>query len=85
MAHDSSSPRGRVAVVAAKRTPIGKYMGSFADLSAADLGVVAAEAALSAGGVAPDLVGEVYLGNGRQAGGGPNVARQVSEIGRAHV
>ena len=78
MAHDSSSPRGRVAVVAAKRTPIGKYMGSFADLSAADLGVVAAEAALSAGGVAPDLVGEVYLGNGRQAGGGPNVARQVS-------
>lgn len=78
MAHDSSSPRGRVAVVAAKRTPIGKYMGSFAELSAADLGVVAAEAALSAGGVAPDLVGEVYLGNGRQAGGGPNVARQVS-------
>ena len=67
-----------MAVVAAKRTPIGKYMGSFADLSAADLGVVAAEAALSAGGVAPDLVGEVYLGNGRQAGGGPNVARQVS-------
>ncbi|MEC8512191.1 MAG: acetyl-CoA C-acyltransferase [Planctomycetota bacterium] len=78
MAQDSDSSRGRVAVVAAKRTPIGKYMGSFAELSAADLGVVAAEAALSAGGVAPDLVGEVYLGNGRQAGGGPNVARQVS-------
>ena len=78
MAHQPSSSRGRVAVVAAKRTPIGKYMGSFADLSAADLGVVAAEAALSAGGVAPDLVGEVYLGNGRQAGGGPNVARQIS-------
>ena len=78
MAHQSSSSRGRVAVVAAKRTPIGKYMGSFADLSAADLGVVAAEAALSAGGVAPELVGEVYLGNGRQAGGGPNVARQIS-------
>ena len=78
MAHQSSSSRGRVAVVAAKRTPIGKYMGSFADLSAADLGVVAAEAALCAGGVAPELVGEVYLGNGRQAGGGPNVARQIS-------
>ena len=78
MAHQSSSSRGRVAVVAAKRTPIGKYMGSFADLSAADLGVAAAEAALSAGGVAPELVGEVYLGNGRQAGGGPNVARQIS-------
>ncbi|MEE2938932.1 MAG: acetyl-CoA C-acyltransferase [Planctomycetota bacterium] len=78
MANDSSSSRGRVAVVAAKRTPIGKYMGSFAELSAADLGVAAAEAALTAGGVAPDLGGEVYLGNGRQAGGGPNVARQIS-------
>ena len=68
----------RVAVVAAKRTPIGKYLGSFADLTAADLGVVAAEAALAEQGVAPGLVGEVYIGNGRQAGGGPNVARQIS-------
>ena len=68
----------RVAVVSAKRTPIGKYLGSFADLSAADLGVVAVEAALHAAGVSADLVGEVYMGNGRQAGGGPNVARQIA-------
>lgn len=73
-----SAPSPRVAVVAAKRTPIGKYLGSFADLSAADLGVVAVRAALAEGGVSPDLVGEVYMGNGRQAGGGPNVARQIS-------
>lgn len=78
MAQDQSSSRGRVAVVAAKRTPIGKYLGSFADLSAADLGVHAATGALAEQGVAPELVGEVYLGNGRQAGGGPNVARQIS-------
>jgi acetyl-CoA C-acetyltransferase len=75
---DSSSSRGRIAVVAAKRTPIGKYLGSFADLSAADLGVFAVDAALQTAGVAPELVGEVYLGNGRQAGGGPNVARQIA-------
>lgn len=74
--HASSAPR--VALVAAKRTPIGKYMGSFADLSAADMGVVATQAALAVHGIAPDLVGEVYFGNGRQAGGGPNVARQIS-------
>lgn len=76
--HANSQRAPRVAVVAAKRTPIGKYLGSFADLSAADLGVFAVRAALAQGGVAPDLVGEVYLGNGRQAGGGPNVARQIS-------
>ncbi|QDV08976.1 Acetyl-CoA acetyltransferase [Planctomycetes bacterium Poly30] len=75
---DTSHLRPRVAVVAAKRTPIGKYLGSFADLTAADLGVIAVEAALQTAGVAPELVGEVYLGNGRQAGGGPNVARQIS-------
>ncbi len=68
----------RVAIVSAKRTPIGKYLGSFADLSAADLGVVAVEAALQTAGVSADLVGEVYMGNGRQAGGGPNVARQIA-------
>ena len=69
---------GRVAVVSAKRTPIGKYLGSFADLSAADLGVEAVSAALEAGGVPASAVGEVFMGNGRQAGGGPNVARQIS-------
>ena len=74
----SSRPSNRVAVVSAKRTPIGKYLGSFADLSAADLGVTAVEAALRAAGIAADLVGEVYMGNGRQAGGGPNVARQIA-------
>ncbi|MFT6109094.1 MAG: acetyl-CoA C-acetyltransferase [Planctomycetota bacterium] len=36
------------------------------------------DAALQTAGVAPELVGEVYLGNGRQAGGGPNVARQIA-------
>ncbi|MEL6430104.1 MAG: acetyl-CoA acetyltransferase, partial [Planctomycetota bacterium] len=75
---ESSKRAPRVAVVAAKRTPIGRYLGSFADLSAADLGVVAAEGALRAAGVEPERVGEVYIGNGRQAGGGPNVARQIS-------
>ena len=67
----------RVAIVAAARTPIGKFLGTFAELSAADLGVHATKAALDRSGVAPSDVDELIYGNARQAGGGPNMARQV--------
>ena len=72
-------PTGREVVVThALRTPIGKYLGSFADLTAADLGASVVADLLARSGLAPDRVGELVFGNGRQAGGGPNVARQVS-------
>jgi len=67
----------RVAIVAAVRTPIGKFLGSFADLTPADLGVTATRAALESIGSGPDVVDELVYGCARQAGGGPNVARQV--------
>jgi len=67
----------RVAIVAAVRTPIGRFLGSFADLSAADLGVAATKAALERARVAASDVDELIYGCARQAGGGPNVARQV--------
>ncbi|HET9251968.1 MAG TPA: acetyl-CoA C-acetyltransferase [Candidatus Eisenbacteria bacterium] len=67
----------RVAVAAAVRTPIGKFLGSFADLTAADLGGFATRGALGRAGVAPDQVDELIFGCARQAGGGPNMARQV--------
>jgi acetyl-CoA C-acetyltransferase len=67
-----------VFIVSAVRTPIGKFGGSLASLTAADMGVVAAKAALDRAGVQPGQVQESIFGNGRQAGGGPNVARQVS-------
>jgi len=67
-----------VVVASARRTPIGKFLGAFADLTAVDLGVVAARAALEEAGVAPEEVDETIFGNARQAGGGPNPARQVS-------
>jgi acetyl-CoA C-acetyltransferase len=47
-------------------------------MSAADLGVVAAKAALDRSGLPPAAVGETIFGHARQAGGGPNTARQVS-------
>jgi len=49
------------------RTPIGKFGGSLASLSAADMGVVAAKAALERAGVEPQQVEETIFGNARQA------------------
>jgi acetyl-CoA C-acetyltransferase len=60
-----------VYILSAVRTPIGKFGGSLASLSAADMGVVAAKAALERAGVQPQQVEETIFGNARQAGGGP--------------
>jgi len=67
-----------VVVLSAVRTPIGRFGGVFAGLSAADLGTAAARGALEHAGVPPGDVTETIFGHGRQAGGGPNSARQVS-------
>jgi acetyl-CoA C-acetyltransferase len=65
-------------ILSAVRTPIGKFGGSLASMSAADMGVVAAKAAMERAGVEPAQVEETIFGNARQAGGGPNPARQIS-------
>ena len=67
-----------VYILSAVRTPIGKFGGSLASQTAADLGTVAAKAALERAGVQPQQVEETIFGNARQAGGGPNPARQIS-------
>jgi acetyl-CoA C-acetyltransferase len=67
-----------VYILSAVRTPIGKFGGSLASLTAADMGVVAAKAAIERAGIQPEQVDETIFGNARQAGGGPNVARQIS-------
>jgi acetyl-CoA C-acetyltransferase len=72
------APLNDVYILSAARTPIGKFGGSLASLSAADMGVVAAKAALERAGVQPQQVEETIFGNARQAGGGPNPARQIS-------
>ena len=65
-------------ILSAVRTPIGKFGGTMASLTAADMGVVAAKAAMERAGVEPAQVDETIFGCARQAGGGPNVARQIS-------
>ena len=67
-----------VVIVSAVRTPIGRYMGGLSKLSAPDLGEVAALGALAAAGVEAEAVETCYFGHGRQAGCGPNPARQVA-------
>lgn len=67
----------RVVLAGAVRTPIGNFGGALAASSAAELGGHAARAALERAGVPADAVDEVLVGHARQAGNGPNLARQV--------
>jgi acetyl-CoA C-acetyltransferase len=67
-----------VYVLSAARTPIGKFGGSFAALTAAELGAAAARAAIERSGLPASAMDEAIFGHARQAGGGPNSARQAS-------
>src|SRR5215831_16959199 len=68
-----------IVIVGAARTPIGKYGGALRNVHPAELGAVAARAALERARVAPDDVDEVLIGHARQAGSGPNPGRQVGK------
>jgi len=67
-----------VYVVSAVRTPIGAFLGALASVPAPRLGAVAIKSALERGGVAPQLVGEVFMGNVLSAGIGQAPARQAA-------
>jgi acetyl-CoA C-acetyltransferase len=67
-----------VFILSALRTPIGKFGGKLANLSSPDMGVIAAKAAMERAGVDPGQVEEAIFGCARQAGNGPNPARQIS-------
>ncbi|WP_300537490.1 acetyl-CoA C-acetyltransferase [Sphingosinicella sp.] len=65
-------------IVAAKRTPVGSFLGSFANTPAHELGRIAISAALAEAGVEPDAVSEVILGQVLTAAQGQNPARQAA-------
>jgi acetyl-CoA C-acetyltransferase len=67
-----------VVITAAKRTPVGAFLGAFAATPAHELGRIAIEAALAQAGVAPEEVSEVILGQVLTAAQGQNPARQAS-------
>ncbi len=66
-----------VVILGAARTPIGRYGGSLKDIHPAELGAIAARAAIERAGLTPEDIDEVLVGHGRQAGSGPNPGRQV--------
>ena len=67
-----------VVITAAKRTPVGSFLGAFAATPAHELGRAAIEGALAQAGVSPQEVSEVILGQVLTAGQGQNPARQAS-------
>lgn len=65
-------------LVAAVRTPIGRFGGALASLTAPQLGAASARATIERSGIDRDAIDEVIFGNARQAGVGPNSARQIA-------
>ena len=66
-----------IAIVAAKRTPMGAFQGALAEVTAPELGACAIEAALQQTGLRPEQVDEVFMGNVLAAGVGQAPARQA--------
>src|SRR6476660_7819963 len=62
----------------AVRTPMGKFGGTLSSWSPADLGVAVAKETLMRAVVPAQLIDDSIWGCARQAGGGPNVARQIT-------
>ncbi|ATF09763.1 acetyl-CoA C-acetyltransferase [Candidatus Enterovibrio altilux] len=68
----------KVYIVAAKRTPIGAFIGSLKDTSVGQLAAIAIKGALEASNVSPDAINEVILGNVISAGQGMGIGRQAA-------
>ena len=66
-----------VFVTGAVRTPIGKFGGALSSLTAVEMGTAAAKEAINRAGIKPGNIDELIFGNARQAGVGPNPARQI--------
>src|SRR2546425_5084231 len=71
-------PMKNIYLAGSVRTPIGRFGGSLASWTAADLGVAVAKESLRRANVRPERIQDSIWGCARQAGGGPNVARQIT-------
>jgi len=67
-----------IVILGGARTPIGRFLGSFADTPTVQLGTLAAVEAMRRSGVEPRAIDQTIYGHARQAGNGPNTGRQVS-------
>jgi acetyl-CoA C-acetyltransferase len=67
-----------VVIISGCRTPVGKFQGSLADLSAPKLGAIVVREAVKRGGLNSDQIDECIMGNVLPAGLGQNPARQAA-------
>jgi acetyl-CoA C-acetyltransferase len=74
MSSDATTP----VILAARRTPIGRFLGGLSRVPSPELGAIAIEAALADAGIAANAVEEVFMGCVLQAGVGQNPARQAA-------
>ena len=79
--YNGRDPQTTAVIVSAVRTPIGRFLGGLAPLSAPKLGALAVRTALERSGVPAEDVDEVILGNVVQAGVGQAPARQAAVLG----
>jgi acetyl-CoA C-acetyltransferase len=68
----------RAVIVEGARTPIGRFLGAFSDIPVVDLAITATREALRRANIERDTVDIAVYGHARQAGNGPNTARQVA-------
>ena len=73
-----SDPARTPVIVGAARTPIGKFLGTLAAVTAPELGAIAIRGALARSGVPLEDIDEVIMGNVVQAGVGQAPARQAA-------
>ncbi|MEA2015253.1 MAG: acetyl-CoA C-acetyltransferase [Actinomycetota bacterium] len=67
-----------VFIIAGARTPVGRFGGSLKDISARELGIIITKEIIKRAKINYDQIDEVIFGNARQAGNGPNLARQIA-------
>lgn len=67
-----------VFIVAAKRTPVGGFMGSLSGFTAPQLGAIAIKNSFESLGLTPEHIDSVYMGNVLSAGLGQSPARQAA-------
>lgn len=67
-----------VFIIAGARTPVGKFGGGLRDIGARELGIIVTKEILKRAKISGSQIDEVIFGNARQAGNGPNIARQIS-------
>ncbi|MCU0619347.1 MAG: acetyl-CoA C-acyltransferase, partial [Gemmatimonadaceae bacterium] len=73
-----STPETTPVILAARRTPIGRYLGGLAPLTAPQLGGLAIKAAVESAGLPAEAVEQVIMGHVLQGGAGQAPARQAS-------